>query len=224
MNISAGDFACVADTLLLTIRKFTVENNRTRDVSLETRNTDIRQSIFNRTSGSVIRNVTLPENIFINCNEGIGQEQGFIIIQPDLVQLVPVINDIRIKSSTFYFGNYVQGLIQANNINNLFLSGNYLATNSSRSLISICNSRNLIAYNNTIVNIQSKIDEYNTFDKTNSRQMNLSSLIDLPSLAFNYSFPHSVIITDLSHPNQKHVFISDNHKTNKILTNVSRNS
>jgi hypothetical protein len=41
-----GDWACVGDTPLLTIRNFTVSQNRARGVLLETRNIDIRQSVF----------------------------------------------------------------------------------------------------------------------------------------------------------------------------------
>jgi hypothetical protein len=205
-NATVGDFACVADTPSLTIRNFTVENNRARGVLLETRNIDIRQSVFNRTSGPAVlfqpslywhegpagRNITLAENVYINCNEGIGQMKGVITILPDPVQLVPVIEDIRIESSAFYFGNYSQGLIQGNNANNVYLNGNYIATNSSSPLISICNSRNMTASNNTVVDTQSKIDQYYTFDSTSPCQTNLSSLIDLPPSAFNSSFPPPV--------------------------------
>jgi hypothetical protein len=210
VNVSMGDYACVADTPSLTIRNFTVEHNRARGVLLETRNVDIRQSIFNKTSGPAIlfqpslywyegpvgRNVTLAENLYIHCNEGIGQQQGFITILPDPVQLVPVIDNIRIESSTFHFGNFSRGLIQGNNANNVYISGNYIATNSSAPLITICNSRNMTATNNTVVNMQSKIDQYYTFDETYPCQMNLSSLIDLPPSAFNSSFPPSVKIID----------------------------
>lgn len=169
---------------------------------LETRNIDIRQSRFNRTSGSAIliqpslywhegpsaRNVTLIENSYINCNEGLGENKGIITISPYPTQLTPVIDDLRIESSTFLFGNYTQGLLQSNNANNLFISGNYIATNSSTPLISICNSRNITARNNCLVDIQSKIDQYYVFDETSPCQMNLSSLIDIPPSAFNSSF------------------------------------
>jgi hypothetical protein len=81
-----------------------------------------------------------------------------------------------------------QGLLQSNNVNNLFLNGNYIATNSSTPIISICNSRNISASNNTVVNNQGKIDEYYTLDPTNPCQTNLSSVIDLPPSTFNSSF------------------------------------
>jgi hypothetical protein len=208
INASIGDYVGVSDTPALTIRNFTVENNRARGVLLETRNIDIRNSVFNRTSGPAIlvqpsmywhegpagRNITLVDNLYINCNEGIGQQKGMITILPGPVQLIPVIEDIRIESSTFYFGNFSQGLIQSNNANNLYLSGNYIATNSSIPLISICNSRNITASNNTVVDTQSKIDQYYTFDETKPCQMNLSSFIDLPPSAFNSSFPPPVQI------------------------------
>ena len=206
INASVGDWVSNADTPVLTIRNFTVENNRARGVLLETRNIDIRNSIFNRTSGPAIliqpslywheateaRNVTLIDNLYINNNEGIGQQKGIITILPDPTQSVPVINDIQIKSSTFYFGNYSQGLMQSNNANNLFFSGNYIATNITTPIISLCNSRNITASNNTVVNGQAKIDLYYTFDTRYPCQMNLSSLIDLPPSAFNSSFPPPV--------------------------------
>jgi hypothetical protein len=103
-----------------------------------------------------------------------------------------VINDIRIESSTFLFGNYSRGLIQSNNANNLFFNGNYIDTNITTPIISICNSRNITASNNTVVNTQGKIDQYYVFDDANPCQMNLSSLIDLPPSAFNSSFPPPV--------------------------------
>ena len=155
--------------------------------------------------GPEARNVSLIENIYIDNNEGIAQEKGIITILPDPIQLVPVINDIRIESSTFYFGMYSQGLLQSDNANNVFISGNYIATNSSTPLISICNSRNISAENNCVVNNQTKIDQYYTFDQTNPCSMNLSSLIDLPPSAFNSSFPPPVIRKDSSL--QNHQFI-----------------
>ncbi|UJR32635.1 hypothetical protein I4U23_020095 [Adineta vaga] len=208
INASIGDFVCVADVASLTIRNFTVEHNRARGILLETRNIDIRQSIFNKTSGPALlfqpslywyeglpsRNVTLAENLYIHCNEGIGQQQGFITILPDPIQLVSVIDDIRVESSTFYFGSLSQGLIQSNNANNVYITGNYIATNSSQPLILICNSRNITASNNTVVNIQTKLDQYYRYDTTNPCQMNLSTLIDLPPSAFNSTFPPPIIL------------------------------
>ena len=219
VNASVGDWVCVSSTPVLTIRNFTVSHNRARGVLLETRNIDIRQSLFNRTSGPAVliqpsmywregpeaRNVSLIENVYIDNNEGIAQEKGIITILPDPLQLVPVINDIRIESSTFFFGMNSQGLLQSDNANNLFISGNYIATNSSTPFISICNSRNITAKNNCVANNQTKIDEYYTFDQSNPCLMNLSSLIDLPPSAFNSSFPPPVIRKELSI--QHHHFI-----------------
>ena len=223
VNASIGDWVCVSDTPMLTIRNFTVANNRARGVLLETRNIDIRQSLFNRTSGPAVliqpsmywhegpeaRNVSLIENMYIDNNEGIAQEKGIITILPDPLQLVPVINDIRIESSTFYFGMYSQGLLQSDNANNLFISGNYIATNSSTPFISICNSRNISASNNCVVNKQTKIDEIYTFDQTNPCSMNLSSLIDLPASAFNSSFPPRVTRKDSFIHHHHHHFIKN---------------
>lgn len=208
VNASVGDYVSLADVPTLTIRNFTVERNRARGVLLETHNVDVRDCIFNQTSGPGVfmqpslywfegppgRNITLANNLFIHCNEGIGQEEGLITILPDPTQTIPVIEDIRIESSTFYFGNYSRSLLQSYNVNNLHLTGNYISTNSSIPLISICNSRNLTASNNTLVDIQSKIDQYYIFDQVHPCEMNLSSLIDIPASAFNSSFPPPVAI------------------------------
>jgi hypothetical protein len=195
VNVNLDDWVCVSDTPLLTVRNFTVSHNRARGVLLETRNIDIRESVFNRTSGPAVlfqpsmywhegpegRNVSLINNIYIENNEGIAQEKAIISILPDPVQSVPVINDIRIESSTFYFGIYSQELLQSDNANNVFMSGNYI------------NSRNISAENNCVINKETKIDQYYTFDQTNPCSMNLSSLINLPASAFNSSFPPPVI-------------------------------
>jgi hypothetical protein len=209
VNASFNDWVINGDTPALTIRNFTVERNRARGVLLETHNVDIRNSVFNRTSAPAVlmqpslywhegppgRNITLANNLYINCNEGIGRMSGTIAIYPDPIQLVPVIDDIRIQSSTFYFGNFVQNLIQSENANNLFFSDNYIAVNSSSPLIFLCNSRNITASNNTVLNIQTKPEQYYTFEQHNPCQMNLSSLIDLPPSAFNSSFPPPVTLT-----------------------------
>ena len=206
-NVSLGDWACVGDTPRLTIRNFTVGNNRARGVLLETRHVEITQSLFNRTSGPAVliqpsmywhegpnaRNITLLENVYIENNEGIAQEKGIITILPDPIQLQPVINDIRIESSTFWTGLYSQGLLQCDNTNNLSLTGNYIATNQSTPLISICNSRKITAGNNCVMNNQTKIEQYYVFDQTSPCSMNLSSLIDLSPSGFNASFPPPVI-------------------------------
>ncbi|CAF1495937.1 unnamed protein product [Adineta ricciae] len=173
VNVSVNDWACIADTPLLTIRNLTVANNRARGVLLETRNIDIRQSLFYRTSGPAIliqpslywyegpeaRNVSLIENIYMENNEGLTQTKGVITIVPSPISLVPVINDIRIASSSFYLGSSSQGLLQSDNMNNLYLIDNYIATNMSTPLISICNSRNISATNNCVFKI--KLDRQN---------------------------------------------------------------
>jgi hypothetical protein len=230
VNVSIGDLTCVADTPRLTIRNFTVANNRARGVLLETRNIDMKQSLFNRTSGPAVyfqpslfwhegpaaRNASLSENVYINCNEGIAQHAGFIIVLPVPTQLVPVVHDVKITASSFYFGDYSQGLLQCFNADNVFLSGNYIETNDSTPLISLCNSRNISASNNTVVNSQSKIDQYYSLNGTYPCQINLTSLIDLPPSAFNSSFPPPALITNPSLPqNQPH-----SHQTNFNTKNM----
>jgi hypothetical protein len=224
VNVSIGDLTCVADTPRLTIRNFTVANNRARGVLLETSNIDMRQSLFNRTSGPAVyfqpslvwhegppaRNASLTENVYINCNEGIAQHAGFIIVLPVPTQLIPVVHEVNITASSFYFGEYSQGLIQSFNAENVFISGNYIATNASTPLISLCNSRNVSARNNTVVNSQFKIDQYYSLNGTYPCQLNLTNLIDLPPSAFNSSFPPPVMITDaFLIQNQAHVLYTN---------------
>ncbi len=206
VNISINDWVCVGDTPILTVRNFTVSHNRARGVLLETRNIDIRQSVFNRTSGPAVliqpslfwhegpeaRNVTLSENLYIENNEGIAQEKAVISILPFPIQSVSVINDIRIESSTFYLGNYSKDFLQSDNANNVFITGNYIAINRSSPIISICNSRNISAENNCVRNGESQIDQYYSFDENKPCSINSSSLINLPVSAFNSSFPPPV--------------------------------
>lgn len=209
ISASVGDYVGHANPASLTIRNFTVKNNRAHGVLLETRNVDIRQSIFNRTSapailfqpslywneGPAAHNVTLINNLYINCNEGIGQDHGMISITLNPTQLEPVMQDIRIESSTFYFGNYSRGFLLSRNAKNVYISGNYLATNNSDPYIILCNSRNITASNNTVINDQFHTDKYYAFDTLKLCEANLSSLIDLPPSAFNASFPPPVVLS-----------------------------
>lgn len=213
VNVNVGDWVCVSDTPLLTIRNFTVSHNRARGVLLETRNIDIQHSVFNRTSGPAIliqpsmywregpeaRNVSLIKNLYILNNEGIAQQKGVISILPDPIQLPTVINDIRIESSSFHLGMYSQGLLQSDNANSVFLSGNYISINNQTSLISICNSRNISADNNCAVHTETITDQYYTYDNTNPCSSSMSSLINLPASAFNSSFPPPVFYKESSH-------------------------
>jgi hypothetical protein len=206
VDVSVNDYVVVSDAPQVTIRNFTVENNRARGILLETRNVNVAQSVFNRTSGPAILfqpslywhegpyaiNVTLSENLYINNNEGIAQEEGVITILPDPIELVPIITNVQIISSTFLIGSYNQGVIQSDNGDNISFYGNYIATNHSAPLITICNTRNITANNNTVMNKLTKIDQYYILDQNNPCLANLSSLIDLPPSAFNSSFPPPV--------------------------------
>ena len=140
--------------------------------------------------GPAARNIPLIENLYIENNEGI------VTILPHPIQLVPVFNDLRIESSTFYFGNYNQGLLQSYNTDNLFIGENYIVTNNLQPLVLICNRRNVSVENNCVVNKETKIDKYYTFDQSNPCSMNLSSWINLPPSVLNSSFPPPVIQKD----------------------------
>ena len=80
---------------------------------------------------------------------------------------------------------YSQGLLQSDNANNVFLSGNYISTNNLTSFISICHSRNISAVNNCVVTNQTKVDQYCIYDDINSCSRNMSSRIHLVPSAFN---------------------------------------
>ncbi|CAF1469478.1 unnamed protein product [Rotaria sp. Silwood1] len=208
VNVAVRDCASVADTPALTIRNFTVANNRARGILVKTRNVHITHSLFNGTSGPAVlfepslywhesvsaHNVTLSQNVYIDCNEGIAKEKGVISFSPNPRQSMPVFIDVVIESSTFQLGSYSEGLMQGNNGGNVSIRGNYIVANSSISLISICNSRNISAYNNTIVNNQFMVNPY-YYDTTNPCQANLSSLIDLLPASFSSSFPPPVMTT-----------------------------
>jgi hypothetical protein len=117
-------------------------------------------------------------------------------------------------------GIYSQGILQIDNGANVSLSGNYVAANNSMPLISLCNSRNISANNNTVVNKESTIDQYYTYDTTDPCNMNLPSLIDLPPSDFNSSFPPPVMKTSIikqNHHQRRMKTFNEKH----ILKNVS---
>ncbi len=211
LMVNVNDYVVVSDVPQVIVKNLTIENNRARGILLQTRNILIERSILNQTSGPAILfqpslywhegpgafNVTLTENLFFNNNEGIANEKGMITILPDPIQIIPVITNVQISSSTFLPGTYSQAIIQAYNGQNISFTGNYIATNNSTPLINICNSRNMTANNNTLINTQTKIEQYYTFDQIKPCSVNLSSLIDIPASAFNSSFPPPVFLTEL---------------------------
>ena len=74
-----------------------------------------------------------------------------IAFAPNPRQLNQIFYDVFIESSTFLFWPYSEVLLQSNNTTNVYIRGYYIATNNSGSLVSICNSLNICAYNNTFV-------------------------------------------------------------------------
>jgi len=206
IDMNLRDFVCVSDTPSLTITNLTVSHNRARGILLETRNIHVQQSIFNRTSGPAVliqpslfwyegpnaRNITLSQNVYLHNNEGIAQEKGVISILPFPIQNQTIINDILIQSSTFILGNSTRQFLQSNNANNLLIRDNYLTLTNTSTIISICNSRNLSATNNSVETNQVQIRSFFEFDQNQPCSFNLTSLIDLPNSAFNSSFPPPV--------------------------------
>jgi len=90
INASVGDHIGNGNPPELTIRNLTVKTNRTHGVLLETSNVDIRNCVFNRKSVPTIlfqTSLFLNEGstarinyLYINCNEGIGEDHGVINI------------------------------------------------------------------------------------------------------------------------------------------------
>ncbi|CAF1219961.1 unnamed protein product [Adineta ricciae] len=212
INASVGDWAVVADTPTVTIRNFTAANNRARGILLQARNITVTQSLFNQTSGPAVlfgaslywhegptaRNVTLDQNVYISCNEGIAQGNGVISISPDLIAPVPVITNIQITSSTFLNGQYSKYPIQSSNGGGVSIRNNYFSMkNYSNPIVILCNSQNISAFNNTVISNASVISQFVTYASTGACNSSLSSYINLPDSAFNASFRPPVIATSL---------------------------
>ncbi len=53
------------------------------------------------------------------------------------------------------------------------VNGNYMATNNSAPFIILCNSRNVTASNNTVINEKFPIDKYYAFDTLKLCEVNL---------------------------------------------------
>ena len=209
INVSVNDWLCVADTPILTIRNLTVANNRARGALLQTRNIHISQSLFNRTSGPALllqptlywhegpgtRNTTLEYNMFINCNEGVTQEKGMIAMVPYPVQLLPVMFDIQIKSSTFIYGPFSKSAIQCTNVDGVSISENYFSTVNATVPILLCNAKNVSSSNNRFITNQSSLGPLYTYDTASPCLTNLTNLINLQPSAFNSTFLPPVIAT-----------------------------
>jgi len=209
ISTGVGEMVCVVGTPSLTIRNLTVANNRARGVLLETQNIQITQSFFNATSGPAMlfqpslywyegpaaQNVLLSQNVYINCNQGIVQNEGVIAFLPYPVQVVPVIYNVQITSSTFMNGAFSGSMIQCTNAGNVLVSYNYLTMTNLTAPITLCNSQNITAYNNTISNNCSSISQFYSYDTTNPCITSLSSGINLPASAFNSSFSPTVVAT-----------------------------
>ena len=135
LAVNINDYVIVSDVPEVIVKNLTIANNRARGMILQTRNVLVERSVLNQTSGPAILlqpslywyagpgavNVTLRENLFINNNEGIASEKGMISISPYPTQIVPVVQNIQISSSTFRRGNYSKAIAQAFNGQNIHL-------------------------------------------------------------------------------------------------------
>ena len=192
IHVTVGDWVAVADTPELPIRNLTVAHNRARGILLKTRRVQMTKSLFIGTSGPAVlfqpslywhesvaaQDVELSDNVYINCNEGIAKRNGIIAFTPNPRQLNQIFHNVVIQSSMFLFGPYGEGLLEGNNAASVYIRGNYIATNSSVPLVSICNSINIHAHNNTFVNHEFTVKPYYN-DTTDPCHTDLSNLIDL---------------------------------------------
>ncbi len=83
--------------------------------------------------------------------------------------------------------------MQCDNGGNVLLSGNYIALNTSTTPVTICNSQNITASNNTLLN--NPTSQFFTYDTTASCSTPLSSSISINGSSFNSSFPPPVNAT-----------------------------
>jgi hypothetical protein len=110
-----------------------------------------------------------------------------VTILPDPIQLVSVITNVHISSSIFVRGNYSRAIIQSYNGGNIlqkissFWKIRYCQDISSSSQygklrhhytqmrffcrVNLCTSRNMTTSNNTMVDNQTKTEQYYTFDQ-----------------------------------------------------------
>ncbi|CAF1452004.1 unnamed protein product [Rotaria magnacalcarata] len=223
---NVGDWVSVADTPVLTVRNLTVANNRARGVLLKTRRVQITNSLFIGTSGPAVlfepsldwhesvaaQDVKLLQNVYINCNEGIARQGGVISFAPFPPQLNRIFYDVIIQSSTFLFGPYTEGLLQSINAANVYIKGNYIATNSSTPLVTICNSLNICAHNNTFVNNRFSVNSY-IYDTRSLCREELSDLIGLPASGFDSHFAPPVVATKAGVQPYDHQTYTDSFNT-----------
>ena len=202
INATVGDMVCVSNTPSLTIRNLMVANNRARGVLLETRNIQITQSLFNATSAPAVlfepslywyespgaQNVLLSQNVYINCNQGLYQTGGVISLLPYPVQTIPVISNIQVSSSTFISVGYNASVLQVTNGANVVLTGNYIAMNTTTAPVRICNSQNVSASNNNLLN--NPTSQFFVYDTPAPCNTGLSSGINVPDQHLMYHFHH----------------------------------
>jgi hypothetical protein len=119
-----------------------------------------------------------------------------IALTPYPVQLVPVLFQIQIKSSTFINGQYSGNVIQCANTGDVLISNNYITTTNSTATILLCNTNNISAINNCINNNQSSNTLFYSYDSTNPCLNSLTSQISLNSSGFNSTFLPPVIATN----------------------------
>ncbi|CAF1413951.1 unnamed protein product [Rotaria magnacalcarata] len=114
---------------------------------------------------------------------------------PYPVQLIPVIFNIQIQSSTFVYSQNSQRAIQCTNAEGVQISRNYFNTASSIAPVLLCNTKNISASNNNFISNQSALSQFYTYDNSTPCLTSLTSLINLLPSAFNETFLPPIIAT-----------------------------
>eukprot|EP01113_Clastostelium_recurvatum_P032579 TRINITY_DN4202_c1_g1_i2.p1 TRINITY_DN4202_c1_g1~~TRINITY_DN4202_c1_g1_i2.p1 ORF type:complete len:619 (-),score=138.97 TRINITY_DN4202_c1_g1_i2:12-1868(-) len=210
-GVLLGDAAHVTTTNSLSISNFSVIANRARGVLVETRNVIIQRSLFRFTSGPALlfqpsyywgeaepgANVTITQNAFDGCNQGIAQQRGTITILPDPIQTMGVIQGLNVVSNTFLQGVYSGGLVQSYNANGLRFRDNYIANignSTSDYPFYICNSEDLtVAHNNAWRGTDNNRQGYVMDSTLRPCALSLSRGLSFSNDAFNATFTAPVM-------------------------------
>jgi len=137
------------------------------------------------------KNITIRDNVFYSCNEGIAQQEGVICLLPDPVQLSPVLIDININNNTFIQGENSLQMIQDYNGVGVSVKDNYIQYTGVKPPVAICNSQNVTVSHNCLVG-QNITSDY-VMDKSSICDPTLSGGLMFAADAFSASFRMPVI-------------------------------
>lgn len=169
VGLTVGDSITEGLGASLWISNFTAINNRARGILVETDNVVIQNSLFAYTSGPAIlfepddrywhqgkpaQNVTLVNNVFVGCNQGIAQQLGVITISASPIQSTPDVSNITITNNTFYQGVYSKSALDSQDGTGITFSHNFANfTGDTTAAISVCNTQAWFVSSNTFINL-----------------------------------------------------------------------